>query len=65
MLRLLSLAICAQSALAAVTMPRWFGDYMVLQTNAEYGYVRRCRRRHARCTARSLHGSLLRRTLAR
>ena len=28
---------CLQAALAAVELPAWFGDNMVLQTNAEYG----------------------------
>jgi len=31
------LHICLTAALAAVELPAWFGDNMVLQTNAEYG----------------------------
>ena len=31
------LHLCLHAALAEVEMPAWFGDNMVLQTNAEYG----------------------------
>merc|ERR1719502_545916 len=31
------LALLLMKVQAGVRMPRWFGDHMVLQTNAEYG----------------------------